>query len=116
MLSLGISLLFNIFVWSAVFFLLRKIQSARTNSPTSGSRPNGARYGAGVKSYSGKMTANAVILLPMFCFFLVLVFVVFFVSPQITSWTGRVGGTGFVLISFLAYVFLLRAIVEGRKP
>ncbi len=106
MLTLGIALLFNIILWSLVFFFLRRIQPAA----------NVLRHAKSKISYSGKLTASPKTLLPLFCFFLVLIFVVFFSSPHLTTWTARGSGAGFVLISFLSYLFLLKSFVDRGDP
>lgn len=106
MLTLVISWIFSTIIWSAVFFFLRKIQPTKTN---------GSRHLFLQHTYAGKTTASVRIILPIFSFLIALVFVVFFASPQMASWPARLGGVTFVLICFLSYLFLLRAIMEGRK-
>lgn len=106
MFTLGISLLSNMIVWSIVFFFLRKIQPA----PRSGMRHLSAKT-----VYTGKRTANPQTLLPLFCFFLILIFIVFFASPHLTTWTARASGAGFVCMSFLSYLYLLKAFRQGAE-
>ena len=106
MLTLALALLFNTIIWSAVFFFLRKIQSTHTN---------GSRHLRTTKSYGGNRTASAHTLFRIFCFFIVLVFIVFFSAPQIASFEAGMSAAGFVLISFLAYLYLLRLLSDGKK-